>query len=820
MKIPLSWLEEFVAFPKEIDAKVIEAALVRVGFEVESIESQGQDLSGPLLIGKVVEIEELSGHKKPIRFVSLDCGEPEKRQVICGATNFASGDHVVVALPGAILPGNFKIAARETYGKTSNGMICSAKELGLGDDHSGIINLGKNSDLKLGSDAIAGLLILDTVFDVSINPDRGYAMSIRGIGREIANALELKYQDPVNRISIEKYPENKKGVGVKIEDAGACSFISIRSVGGFDSTARVPIWMRRRIEKCGMRSISLAVDITNYVMLELGQPLHAFDADKLSGDLRVRLAGKDKELKTLDGVVRKLNESDLIISDEKQPLALAGTMGGEHSEVTEKSSRLAIEAARFNPQYVARNSRQHILSSEASRRLERGVDAAIAQYASARALDLLIELGNATYVGSSQSGTVRMPVGVEIDSKKISNLLGMEISVKEIVRLIEKIGCLVEIKGEHLKVTPPSWRFDLSHYSDFAEEVARQLGYEQIPSTLPTGKKGAALSSFQRRKRFTASYLAHLGFNETYNSPFINQTYLESLGFSGDRAKTFKLLNPMSEEFPSLRTHLLPGLFLTAQRNLGRGARDVAIFEIGSVFRNTTQLPKQRVISTDKRPSADELKEIYGGVPKQPVMVCGLVAGKIQKDGWNSKGANFEWGDAIDLIRNLLGEMVNEYEVLPSDFAPWHPGRCAEFRVDGKAVAHAGELHPRVVANLNLPERSCAFGILLSEVPYSESHKALAVSPMTPVIQDLAIVVDHATSNQSVLDVIRHAGGPLLERVELFDRYDKIESEKVSLAYTLTFRSPERTLTSEEVAQVREQIVATLKTELGGELRA
>ena len=364
------------------------------------------------------------------------------------------------------------------------------------------------------------------------------------------------------------------------------------------------------------------------------------------------------------------------------------------------------------------------------------------------------------------------------------------------------------IKGEHLKVTPPSWRFDLSHYSDFAEEVARQLGYEQIPSTLPTGKKGAALSSFQRRKRFTASYLAHLGFNETYNSPFINQTYLESLGFSGDRAKTFKLLNPMSEEFPSLRTHLLPGLFLTAQRNLGRGARDVAIFEIGSVFRNTTQLPKQRVISTDKRPSADELKEIYGGVPKQPVMVCGLVAGKIQKDGWNSKGANFEWGDAIDLIRNLLGEMVNEYEVLPSDFAPWHPGRCAEFRVDGKAVAHAGELHPRVVSEFALPDRSAAWGINLDALPASPLVSPKPVGVMPAAVQDIALIVDEKVTAAELTETLKEGAGQLLESIELFDRYDKIGEGKISLAFTMVFRASDRTLKTEEVSAAREAAAA------------
>jgi phenylalanyl-tRNA synthetase beta chain len=819
MKIPLSWLSEFVEIPSKISNEDIEAAFVQVGFEVESVSVQGADIKGPLKVSKVVSIEELAGHKKPIRYVGLDCGEGSIRYVICGATNFEVGDFVVASLPGAVLPGGFEIAARETYGKTSNGMICSARELGISDEHAGIIVLPKSTEIAVGQDALKVLQISDVIFDIAVNPDRGYAMSVRGLSRELATSLQLPFKDPAQSV-VDNYEINKSGVQVSIKEAEACSVIYMRTVENFDLNASVPMWMRRRIEKCGMRSISLAVDITNYVMLELGQPLHAFDADKVSGSLNIRKAGRDKELKTLDGVVRKLSENDLVVADEKVPLALAGTMGGESSEVSETTTRIALEAARFNPISVAQNSRRHILSSEASRRLERGVDPILAKISSARAIDLMVELGGAKHVGSASAGKEMHPAEVDLNPSAISNLLGLDIDNETIKKSLEAIGCAVKDDREVWKITPATWRADLNHYSDFAEEVARLIGYDKLPMRLPTGKSGAGLTSTQKRKRFVGSYLANLGFAEVYNYPFINQQYLESLGFKGDRAKTFKIANPMSEEFPVLRTHLLPGLFQTVQRNMGRGQKDVAIFEIGTLFRNLTDLPKLPDISTTKKPNEREIAAIYSCVPKQPIMMAGVVAGKLHRDGWQGKGEKFQWNDAIELTKNLLTELGQEFEVSASDFAPWHPGRCAEFRVNGKPVAHAGELHPRVISDLNLPERSCAFGILLSELPEASVFKAEPINAMTPVIQDLALVVDSEISVAAVESAVTKGAGDLLESVELFDRYDKLGDGKISLAFTLVFRAPDRNLTTEEVNQYRESAIAVAAKECGAQPRS
>ncbi|MEN9687450.1 MAG: hypothetical protein RL381_462, partial [Actinomycetota bacterium] len=348
MRAPLSWIKEFVEIPSSITAEQISDALIRVGFEVEEIIYQGANLTGPLVFAEVKSIEELTEFKKPVRYVGLDCGEKEIRYVICGANNFAVGDRVVAALPGAVLPGDFAISARETYGKTSNGMICSSRELGLGDDHSGIMTFAATS-VEVGTDAIEGLMINDVIFDVSVNPDRGYALSIRGIAREVATSLGLSYSDPVDALRTLTFPESGKGVSAKIADPSTASVFYLRTLTKFDPSATTPLWMRRRIEKMGMRSISLVVDVTNYVMLELGQPLHAFDKSKIKGGLTIKKAGKVQPFTTLDGQVRQLNPDDLMVCDDEQPLALAGTMGGAFSEISESTTDIALEAVRFDP---------------------------------------------------------------------------------------------------------------------------------------------------------------------------------------------------------------------------------------------------------------------------------------------------------------------------------------------------------------------------------------------------------------------------------------------------------------------------------------
>jgi phenylalanyl-tRNA synthetase beta chain len=820
MKIPLSWIREFSPIPQDISLEDLENAFVNVGFEVEGIDLQGRDLTGPLVVARVETIEELSGNKKAIRYVGLDCGEGSTRFIICGATNFAVGDLVVAALPGAVLPGDFAISARETYGKTSNGMICSARELRISEEHSGIIVLPADC-AKVGANAIELLEINDVVVDVAVNPDRGYALSIRGLGRELAASLGLKYSDPAQKISAKDFAINTKGIQVSVEDKTALSIVYIRTISDFNASAETPLWMSRRIEKCGMRSISLAVDITNYVMLELGQPLHAFDATKIDSSLVMRRAGSTKKIKTLDNQERKLDSDDLVVADKSTALALAGVMGGASSEVTDKTTQIALEAARFDPITIAKSSRRHKLSSEASRRLERGVDPSLAEISSARAIALMIELGGAKYVGSSSSGEPKYAPIVSFDPNFVSKYLGTEVSLAEVEEKLTIVGCDVAKKSTtNWEIDPPSWRADLLLAPDLVEEVARMIGYERIPSKLPTGKSGSGLTPMQYRKRRVADFLAGNGFSEVYNYPFVNPGFVAQLGFVGDRAKSFRLANPMSEEFPDLRTHLLPGLLLTAVRNQGRGAKDIALFEIGSVFRNTEKLEPQSVIGTDRVPDEAIRAKIYKSVPNQPLHVGGLVAGKLGSDSWNGKAADFTWVEAIGFARAIIESTGNVSTTSSSDFAPWHPGRCAELQVDGKAVAHAGELHPRVISELGLPERSCAFVVVLSALGFPDIKKLQTLITMPAAIQDIALVVDGSVSASTLEGALRAGAGNLLESITLFDRYDKLGDGKVSLAFTMVFRAPDRTLTAEEVSEYREAAAASALKACGAVVRA
>ena len=818
MKIPLSWLKEFVTLPAKITSEQISQAFVKVGFEIESIEEQGADLKGPLVVGKVLSIEELSEHKKPIRFVGLDVGEKKTRYVICGARNFKVNDLVVVALPGALLPGDFKISARETYGKISDGMICSAKEIGISDEHAGIIVLQEG---KIGQDAIALLDVRDVIFDVSVNPDRGYAMSVRGLARELAGSLQVRYVDPADPKIAKKFGKNSnpKAVSVKIEDKSGADQIYIRTLDQVNVKKNTPLWMQRRIEKCGMRSISLAVDITNYVMLELGQPLHAFDAQYIMGGLRVVRAGKFTKLTTLDKVDRKLDPDNLLIADAKTPLALAGTMGGLTSEVSNMTTKIAIEAAHFDPLSISRNSRSHNLSSEASRRMERNTDPALAEIASARATQLLIDLADAKYVGTSQAGSPIKNRKVKISQTQISKYLGFPYTAKQVKSALLLIGCKVAGSADLLTVEVPTWRPDLINFADFAEEIARLNSYDLIPATLPTGKGGARLNDMQYRKRAVAISLANQGFTEVINYPFVSQEMVDLLGFTGDRAKSFKIANPMSEEFPLLRTHLLPGLLTTAVRNIGRGSKNLAIFEIGTIFRNTTPLGKALNPGISKRPSEKVIKDIYDGVPKQMLFVGAVVTGETVLSDWQGSGSKFNWSDAIAKAQEIIESTGNDYEILSSDLAPWHPGRCAELRVNGKPIAHAGELHPRVITALNLPERSCAFAVILSELPSAGVTKAPAIWSFPAVVQDVALVVESKISAADLTAAIKQGAGPLLESIVLFDRYDQIAGNKVSLAFTLTFRASDRTLTSDEVALYRDQAIAQAAKSVGAVLR-
>ncbi|MCX5413757.1 phenylalanine--tRNA ligase subunit beta [Streptomyces sp. NBC_00059] len=834
MRVPLSWLREYVDLPVTETGRDVQAKLVSVGLEVETVEQTGTGLKGPLVVGQVLTIEELEGFKKPIRFCTVDVGSAngtgEPQEIVCGARNFAVGDKVVVVLPGAVLPGDFAIAARKTYGKTSHGMICSTDELGMGDDGThGIIVLPP--EYEPGTDAIELLELVDEVLDIAVTPDRGYCLSMRGVARETAIAYGLPLRDPA---LLDVPAPNAYGYPVKVSDPIGCGNFTARTVTGLRPEARSPIWMQRRLQKAGMRTVSLAVDITNYVMLELGQPLHAYDRSRVEGAIGVRRAEQGEKLTTLDGVKRVLDAQDLVITDDRGPIGLAGVMGGADTEIADHAeeagtTEVVIEAAHFDAIAIARTARRHKLSSEASKRFERGVDPQAASAAAQRTVDLLVLLaGGTAEAGVTEITAPSAPRSIAMPANHPDRVAGVEYGRETVVRRLQQVGCDVYGQDE-LIVTVPSWRPDLAEPNDLAEEVIRLEGYENLPSTLPTPPSGRGLTDRQRLYRRVGRALAGAGYVEALSYPFIGDAVLDQLGLEKDdaRRRTVALVNPLSDEEPALRTTLLPGLLGALRRNDGRGSHDLALFETGLVFRPTGEETKAVRLPVDRRPTDEEIAGLDAALPRQPRRAAVVLAGAREQAGWWGKGRPATWADAVEAARTIAGEAGVELTVRADRHAPWHPGRCAALyvTVDGEETlfGHAGELHPRVVKELHLPERTCAMEVELDvlERAVDGALQAPRISTFPVATQDVALVVASDVPADAVEHALREGAGELLESLRLFDVFtgEQIGEGRKSLAYALRFRAPDRTLTVEEASAARDTAVALATERTGAVLR-
>ncbi|MGY4914506.1 phenylalanine--tRNA ligase subunit beta [Streptomyces sp. 900116325] len=834
MRVPLSWLREYVDLPATETGRDVQAKLVAVGLEVETVEQIGAGLKGPLVVGQVLTIEELEGFKKPIRFCTVDVGSAngtgEPQEIVCGARNFAVGDKVVVVLPGAVLPGDFAIAARKTYGRTSHGMICSTDELGMGDDGThGIIVLPPEHEV--GTDAIELLELVDEVLDIAVTPDRGYCLSMRGVARETAIAYGLPLRDPA---LLDVPAPNAFGYPVKIADPIGCDRFTARTVVGLEPEARSPIWLQRRLQKAGMRPISLAVDITNYVMLELGQPLHAYDRTRVDGPIGVRRAQQGEKLTTLDGTVRVLDAEDLVITDDRGPIGLAGVMGGANTEIAdvkngENTTEVVIEAAHFDAISIARTARRHKLSSEASKRFERGVDPQAAAAAAQRTVDLLVLLaGGTAEAGVTEVTAPSAPRTIAMPADHPDRVAGVAYGRETVVRRLQQVGCDVYGQDE-LLVTVPSWRPDLSEPNDLAEEVIRLEGYENLPSTLPTPPSGRGLTDRQRLHRRFGRALAGAGYVEALNYPFIGDAVLDQLGLDADdaRRRTVKLVNPLSDEEPALRTTLLPGLLGALRRNDGRGSHDLALFETGLVFRPTGDETRTERLTVDRRPTDEEIAGLNAALPRQPRRAAVVLAGAREQAGWWGKGRPADWADSIEAARAIAREAGVELTVRSDQHAPWHPGRCAALFVTSAGeetlVGHAGELHPRVIKELHLPERTCAMEIELDllEQAVDGALQAPRISTFPVATQDVALIVAQDVPATTVEEALRAGAGQLLESLRLFDVFtgDQIGEGKKSLAYALRFRAPDRTLTVDEATAARDAAVALAAERTGAVLR-
>ncbi|GAB3703245.1 phenylalanine--tRNA ligase subunit beta [Mariniluteicoccus flavus] len=832
MKAPLSWLREFAPIPADVPVHAISDALVRAGIEVEGVQA-GTEVTGPVVVGKVLErTPEPQKNGKTINWCTVDVGEhnpdgepadpqaPRGRGIVCGAHNFDVGDHVVVSLPGAVLPGGFAIAARKTYGHVSDGMICSTVELGLPEDGDGIIVL--DGEPAVGQPAMPLLGADEVIFTLEVTPDMPHCLSIRGLARELAQAFDVPFTDPVGG----DHAEASGSVGVRLDDPRCARFVAQR-VTGIDPTRPTPAWLKKRLVAGGVRSISLPVDITNLVMLEIGQPLHGYDAAKVAGTIVVRDAVEGETLTTLDDQRRTLRAGDLVIADDSGPIGLAGVMGGAATELSDTTTEVVIEAAAFDRASVSRTARAHKLPSEASRRFERGVDPAAAYAAARRAADLFVDLAGGTIDEAvTVVGEVPAPVPATLPADLPQRILGMPVDTETVVAALTGAGIRVERTGESLAVTPPTWRPDLRDPYDYVEEVGQKVGLDRIVGVLPPAPGGRGLTAAQKGRRAAVGALAGAGLVEVLTFPFLAEGDLDKLGVPADdaRRRLVRLANPLAETAPFLRTTVLPGLLASATRNASRGLDDVALFEVGSVFRAEPGAGPAPMPPVDRRPTDAEVAAIDAALPQQPRHVGVLLAGNWQPARWDRPAEPVTWQHAMALVDVLATTLGVALERRTAAVAPFHPGRCAEVLLAGSVVGLAGELHPKVAEAFGLSAGACAVELdldaLLAAQPGPGTIAPLSSNPVAK--EDVALVVDAGVPAADVERALVEGAGDLLESIRLFDLYtgDQVPAGKKSLAYALRFRAPDRTLKDAEAAAARDAAVARAGEATGAELRS
>jgi len=833
MRVPLSWLREYVEVAQDATPEDVLASLVSVGFEEEDIHRF--EVSGPVVVGEVVSFEEEpQANGKTIRWCQVNVGEEQGgvRGIVCGASNFAVGDKVVATLPGAVLPGPFPIAARKTYGHVSDGMMASARELGLGDEHNGIIVLSDlGVDAPVGTDAIALLGLDDVAVEINVTPDRGYAFSLRGVAREYSHATGADFRDPAERDFSELAPGS--GFPITINDTapmrgreGASEFVA-RSVRDVDPSLPTPPWMIARLTLAGMRSLGVLIDITNYVMLELGNPVHGYDLDKLTGGITVRRATEGEKIETLDGQVRTLHVEDLLITDDSGPIGIAGVMGGGATEMTDTTRNVLIEAATFDPITIARSARRHRLPSEASKRFERGVDPLIPFVAARRVADLMVEFAGGRH--DDLGGAIFAEVfiqGIDLPSGFVEGLIGVDYTSEEITGALETIGAEVTAVDGGWHAIPPSWRPDLTDKWTLAEEVARIHGLDRIPTVLPTPPSGRGLTPVQQGRRRTVNALAAAGFVETPSFPFTTEAHNDLHGSAtGDHLPSIRLANALDGQASFLRRSLIPGLLSTAHRNISRGMVDLAIFEMGSVF-----LPEPGVAyGTDEvpplgvRPSNEVLAQLQASIPAQPRFVAALLTGNVSARQPGRAAEPASLSEALDAVRVIAVASGVEIDVEQGQRAALHPGRTGVLRVRGEEVGYLGELHPTVAADADLPARAIVLELNLDRVLALAGHRVVAesLSSFPAATQDVSLVVPETVSATELQSALIEGAGELLESVRLVDDYrgEGVAAGSKSLSFALRFRAPDRTLTAAEATEAKLAGVAVAAERFGAMLR-
>lgn len=855
MRVPLSWIREYVEIPAEATPREVLDAFVRVGLEDEAIHAT--EASGPIVVGEVLEfVPEPQKNGKTINWCQVrvapdgataaDGGEAV-RGIVCGAHNFKVGDQVVVTLPGAVLPGDFRISARKTYGHVSDGMMASVRELGIGDDHDGIIVLADlGIEAEVGALALPLLGLDDVAIEVNVTPDRGYAMSMRGLAREYANSTGAALADPAEREELQQI----LAAGVAADAADVRVPLSISDelgvrdqqlapvfaglvVTGVDGHRPTPAWMAQRLRLAGIRSLGLLIDITNYVMLELGQPIHGYDLDKLRGGIHVRRAKAGERLTTLDSKNRELSPEDILITDDRGPIGLAGTMGGEETELTDDTVNVFIESANFAPISIARTARRHKLPSEASRRFERGVDPAVAPAAAARVAELLVELAGGKVEPVGQIiGSVVPRDEIAMPASLPATLMGVDYGADEVLDALRAVGCEVRVDGDTIFARPASWRPDLTSDVNLVEEVARLLDFDRIPAELPIAPAGRGFTREQRLRRQLADVLAATGCTEVMSYPFVSADDVATFGApEADTQPAMKLANAMDATVPYLRTSTLPGLIGVAHRNVSRGLTDIAVFELGRVFRPEAgkRYGVDSLPPVGERPSDEVLTQLNDGLPPQPHYLGALLVGERTSAQPGVRAVKFGWQDALELVHRIGAAVGAEIVVRQGRHVAFHPGRCAEILVRNTAgvervIGYAGELHPEIAAERDLPRVVGAVEIDVDALlAGTDRHvSAVVIAGVPAATQDLSLVVSEEVAAGELRDAVVEGAGELLEDIRLVADYrgEGLEPGTKSVTFALRFRANDRTLTAAEATEAKEAGAAVAAERYGASIRA
>lgn len=794
MQVSLGWLKEYVDIPW--GARQLAERMTMIGAMVEAMRPMVKGLTH-VVVGKIVDVE-AHPTRETLYVVQVDVGE-KTLQSVCGAPNVKKGMTAAVALPGAVLQGmEGPVQEGEIHGVRSEAVLCSEAELGLSEDHSGLMDLPEG--LQPGDDFVQALELNDTLMEFEIYPNRPDCLSAFGLAREVAALTGDEVKPPAIEIK-EKGEPADQAAQVEVEAADLCPRYMARVIRNV-TIGPSPAWLQARIRAAGMRPINNVVDITNFVMMELGQPLHAFDYERLEGrKIVVRRAKPGEEVTTLDGQSHTLDEEVLLICDAERPVAVAGVMGGEDSEVTDQTKHILLESATFDPVSVRKTARRLGMRTEASHRFEKGLHPRLAEWAIDRAAALLAEVAG----GEVAPGVIDVaspfpePVRLSLRPKRVNDVLGTTLSPAEMKRALMSLGFEVDLgKGaERMDVQVPWFRGDVGEEADLIEEIARIHGFDNIPATLPTGasvqgKQSEPLPSVSAIRR----RLASAGLYETISYSFISPQAFDAIRLSDDddRRQAISIANPLSEEMSVMRTTILPGLLQAAATNVRRQNQHVRLFELGKVY-----IPQELPLT---------------GLPKEKWTLGIIMSGTAPNQVWGESSRTVDFYDLKGLIEAVAETLQIEAVINAATHPALHPGRTAEVTVDGVVAGHFGELHPKVAEAHDLKGRVYVAELdlepLFSATPSVRRYRPLSRYPA--VDRDLALLAPDSVPAEEVEAIIWREGGEYLRRIELFDVYQgkQVPEGYRSLGYTMTFQAEDRTLTDKEIAQVHAGLEAAL----------